>query len=226
MRRPAEEHLARDFRVHALAADFDLLDVWRFPVVLPRDRSLADFLDFLRRVQGRFRDGRSPAAMLFRLRRGLGRLFGWDDDLPAGTRRADPGRSSDSGRASFLGFDSVHASEDEVLFELENATVHALMHIGRVPLTRAERAAPRDGAGGGAEHETPSGAEHETPGGAEGDGSWAPELAVYVRRKGRLGRFYMALIAPFRHYVVYPEMMRSVARAWPEEAARLARETV
>jgi len=47
---------------------------------------------------------------------------------------------------------------------------------------------------------------------------WSPQLGVYVKPRGRLGRFYMGLISPFRHYVVYPAMMRSAERGWPKYA--------
>lgn len=39
-------------------------------------------------------------------------------------------------------------------------------------------------------------------------------LAVYVKPRGRLGRQYMAFIAPFRHWVVYPALLRQIERAW------------
>ncbi|HET8533231.1 MAG TPA: DUF2867 domain-containing protein [Methylomirabilota bacterium] len=45
-----------------------------------------------------------------------------------------------------------------------------------------------------------------------------PRLAVYVRPNGALGRGYMALIEPFRRWVVYPALLTAGARA----AARLA----
>jgi len=35
-----------------------------------------------------------------------------------------------------------------------------------------------------------------------------PRLAVYVRPHGRFGRAYLALIEPFRRYVVYPSLLR------------------
>jgi hypothetical protein len=44
---------------------------------------------------------------------------------------------------------------------------------------------------------------------------WSPQLGVYVKPRGRLGRFYMSLIDPFRHYVVYPAMMRNAKERWP-----------
>ena len=44
-----------------------------------------------------------------------------------------------------------------------------------------------------------------------------PRLAVYVRPNGAFGRGYMALIEPFRQWVVYPALLAASARA----AARL-----
>jgi len=44
-----------------------------------------------------------------------------------------------------------------------------------------------------------------------------PRLAVYVRPNGAFGRGYMALIEPFRQWVVYPALLAAGARA----AARL-----
>jgi Protein of unknown function (DUF2867) len=40
------------------------------------------------------------------------------------------------------------------------------------------------------------------------------QMAVYVKPRGRLGKQYMAFIAPFRHWVVYPPLLRQIERAW------------
>jgi hypothetical protein len=40
---------------------------------------------------------------------------------------------------------------------------------------------------------------------------------VYVKPRGRLGAAYMTLIRPFRHRVVYPALMRQIARAWKRQ---------
>jgi hypothetical protein len=198
MRRPVEDHRDESWRVHEFAADFDLLDVWRYPVRLESDVPLSTFLDFLTEANAELRSGTSPAARLFRLRGWLGRVFGWDRESAQPAPGVDPttrpeGASADRTTPSFLGFDSVYVREDEVLFELQNATVHALMHLGRVE--------PEDGTG---------------------NGEWAPQMAVYVKRRGLFGRFYMAMISPFRHYIVYPAMMRAAERAWPRYAAKMA----
>lgn len=50
------------------------------------------------------------------------------------------------------------------------------------------------------------------------DGAYRGQMGVYVKPRGRLGPLYMALIAPFRHYVVYPALMRRIDRAWKARA--------
>lgn len=93
-------------------------------------------------------------------------------------------------------FRPVYGSAEEELLEIENATVPAFMHIGRVRL--------------------------ESTSTAETKAAWAPQMGVYVKPKGPLGHAYMAAIAPFRHWIVYPAMMRAVAREWPADIAKQA----
>ena len=39
-------------------------------------------------------------------------------------------------------------------------------------------------------------------------------MAVIVKPNGLLGTAYMAAIAPFRHLIVYPMMIREIGRKW------------
>jgi Protein of unknown function (DUF2867) len=48
----------------------------------------------------------------------------------------------------------------------------------------------------------------------QGEGRYQGQLAVYVKPRGPFGKAYMALIKPFRHWVVYPALMRQIERAW------------
>jgi hypothetical protein len=54
----------------------------------------------------------------------------------------------------------------------------------------------------------------------DGTGGYRGQMAVLVRPNGVLGVAYLAAIAPFRHLVVYPLMMRGIGRAWRQSAAR------
>ena len=48
----------------------------------------------------------------------------------------------------------------------------------------------------------------------DGAGGYRGQLAVLVKPNGRFGRAYMAAIAPFRHLLVYPMLMRQLGRDW------------
>ena len=45
------------------------------------------------------------------------------------------------------------------------------------------------------------------------------ETVEGVRPRGTFGEAYMALIKPFRHWIVYPTLMRQMERAWNAQAA-------
>ena len=49
-------------------------------------------------------------------------------------------------------------------------------------------------------------------------GGYRGQMAVLVKPNGLLGAAYMAAIRPFRHLVVYPEMMREIGRTWQARA--------
>lgn len=53
---------------------------------------------------------------------------------------------------------------------------------------------------------------------ADAAGGYRGQMAVLVRPNGALGRAYLAAIAPFRHLIVYPLMMRDIERAWREQS--------
>lgn len=207
MRLDPKEHLEHPWLVSSLAADFELLDVWRYPIEIDLGIPLDRFIGFVESSQGEMISKNSPAGALFRLRKALGKIFHWDDDLTTPSKappipgcretsmrdrlsdaaqeiQARTSRSSSKDEAD-SSFKLVYQLEDETLREISNKTVHALMHLARVPVSATH---------------------------------WSPQMAVYVKTRGSLGRFYMALISPFRHHIVYPAIMRSAKRGWPKYA--------
>ena len=46
-------------------------------------------------------------------------------------------------------------------------------------------------------------------------------MAVLVKPNGIFGAAYMKAIAPFRHLIVYPAMIREIEREWPTRMAEL-----
>ena len=185
---PKSAHSSRPWRIHEIAPDFELEDVWELPT--PGGPG-----DFPRLVElfASFDPGRSssaPARMLFALRGAIGRLLRLDspdtglgsrvptlrDRLPADLRDGPTGPVS-----ADHPFTPLYMTEDEWALEIANRTVHGVLHLGWVP---------------------------------DGDGGYHGQLAVLVKRNGLFGAAYMAAITPFRHLIVYPQMLRAVELQW------------
>jgi hypothetical protein len=191
VRLPSSAHTSRPWRIHELAPDFRVEDVW----ALPTPGGPHDFPRLVGLIAS-FDPSRSSsraARMLFAIRERAGELFAWDrpsaglgsrvptlrDRLPEDLRDAESGRG-----ANELPFRSVYLTRDEWALETANRTVHGVLHVGWVP---------RDG------------------------GGYGGQMAILVKRNGLLGAAYMNTIRPFRHLVVYPALMRDIEREWRTE---------
>ncbi|MFF4267459.1 DUF2867 domain-containing protein [Streptomyces virginiae] len=194
MRLPKTAHTSRPWRIHEVAGDFQVEDVWALPT--------PGGPDDLARLVRQFAEGTgdpvpSPVArFLFAVRHGLGRLFGWDrpdgglgtrvptlrDRLPADLREGE--RGPDLRSAPFT---SIFRTHDEWAAESANRTVHGVLHIGWVP---------------------------------DGNGGYHGQMAVLVKPNGRLGTLYMLGIKPFRYLGVYPALIRSIGREWRENTPK------
>ncbi|MFI8389202.1 DUF2867 domain-containing protein [Streptomyces sp. NPDC085540] len=196
MRLPKTAHTSRPWRVHEIAGDFQVEDVWALPTPGGPD----DLARLVRQFAGGTGDPvPSPVArVLFAVRWKLGKLFGWDepdggigsrvptlrDRLPADLREGE--RGPDLRSAPFT---SVFQTHDEWVAESANRTMHGLLHIGWVP---------------------------------DGSGGYRGQLTVLVKPNGRLGSLYMLGIKPFRYLGVYPALLRSIGREWRENAPTAA----
>ena len=190
MRLPNSAHEAHPWRISEIARDFALLDVWALPVRGGRD----DFDTFLEVMSSIDPTGSPSAAAraLFRLRFALGALFGWDDDA---RKRAIPDCEESSLRARLP--KDLHA------------TATTPRPAGRfVPLYRTN-----DEWAAEISNDTVHAIMH-LAWIENGEGSHRPQMAVYVKPRGVLGDLYMTLIGPFRHWIVYPALMRQIRRAW------------
>jgi Protein of unknown function (DUF2867) len=193
MRLPITAHTSRPWRIHDVAPDFEVEDVWRLPTPGGPDE-LPRFVSVF--VSADFPDEGAPAIVrgLWELRWRIGRLLGWDereagvgsrvaslrDRLPADLRAAPTGPEIPGAPLT-----SLFLLENEWAAELANRTVHSVMHIGWV---------------------------------ADEDGSYRGQMAVLVKPNGRLGAAYMAAIKPFRYLFVYPALMRWIERQWRASA--------
>jgi hypothetical protein len=188
MRLPESAHTERPWRIHEIAPDFELEDVWALPT--PGDKD-----DFPLLVDA-FAQGdpaESPSAIvrvLFAIRWKIGGLLGWDDGedglgsrVPTLRDRLPDDLREGSAGPDFPGlpFTSLYLTDDEWAAEVANRTMHGVMHMGWVP---------------------------------DGSGRYRGQMAVLVKRNGLFGTAYMAAIKPFRHLLVYPAMLRQIDRQW------------
>jgi hypothetical protein len=195
MRLPPTAHASRPWRIHEVAPDFHVEDVWALPTPggpgeLPRLVS--------QMASSEFPPEDSPRIVhaLWEARWKIGRLLGWDKrEAGLGTRvaslrdRLPPDLTQVPAGPDFGPLNPVFLLDDEFAAELANRTVHSVMHLGWVP---------------------------------DGNGGYRGQMAVLVKPNGRFGAAYMAAIKPFRYLFVYPALMRWIERDWQAGAERAA----
>lgn len=204
MRLLRAEHECHPWRIHDLVADFTLEDVW----ALPMQGGPEDFQGMLD-MAGSFDPSQAeslPTRLLwsFRDRLGawldLGEISAPVDDREAG-KLPIPGTTETSLR-------------DRLPPELR-ATASGLTFgsLPFVPLYRLDREAAAE-----VSNKTVHGVAH-LAWAERDDGRYEGRMAVYVKPRGAFGKAYMALIKPFRYWIVYPALMRQMERAWNERSS-------
>jgi hypothetical protein len=191
MRLPNATHETRPWHIREIAPDFTVEDVWALPVYggaedFPRLLEVMASLDPAR--------GASPVTrVLFGVRWRLGRWLGWDD---ATAQLPIPGQEEVS-------------LASRLPDELRGTT--AGLNFGSRPFSPLYRTDTEFAAE--LSNQTVHAVMH-LAWADQGEGRYQGQMAVYVKPRGRLGKSYMNLIAPFRHWVVYPALMRQIERAW------------
>ncbi len=193
MRLTNSEHESHAWRISEVAPDFRLEDVW----ALPAQGGAEDFPTLLEVMASLdpANGGSFATRALFSIRYRVGGWFRWDDApgplaIPQATET------------------TLRARLPEDLRNTGAATGPGLSPFGFRPLYRTdvEWAAELS-------NRTVHAVMHL---------AWVPEeagryhgqMGVYVKPRGRFGATYMAAIAPFRHRVIYPALMRQIEHAW------------
>ncbi len=207
MRLPNAEHESRPWRIREIAPDFTLEDVWALPV----HGGAEDFqtlLEMLAAADPTTAESR-PTRLLWSLRDRLGEWF----ELG---RISAPVDSGDNGDGELPIPGSSEASLRGRLPDDLRDTVTDLKFssLPFVPLYRTdvEFAAEMS-------NQTVHGVMH-LAWVEQVEGRYHGQIAVYVKPRGQLGKGYMALIKPFRHWIVYPALMRQVEREWNARVRR------
>jgi hypothetical protein len=192
MRLPNSEHEAHPWRITEVAPDFRLEDVW----ALPAQGGAEDFASLLEVMASLdpANGGSLATRALFSIRYRVGGWLGWDD----------------APRPLAIPHDTETTLSARLPEDLRNSATGGpdLSSYGFRPLYRTdvEWAAELS-------NQTVHAIMHL---------AWVPEsedryhgqMGVYVKPRGRFGAAYMTAIAPFRHWVVYPALMRQIERAW------------
>jgi hypothetical protein len=197
MRLSNDEHDKHAWRISEVAPDFRLEDVW----ALPAQGGAGDFAALLEVMASlNPADWESRAARaLFAVRWTVGGWLGWDDapsplPIPDDTRTTLSARLPADLRGSVAGSD-LHPARFTPLYctdvEWAGEISNRTVHA-IMHLAWVDR----------------------------GGGRYEGQMGVYVKPRGAFGEAYMALIAPFRHRVVYPTLMREIRRAWNARTAR------
>ena len=182
------EFRARALRVHALLHDVPLEDVWAIRLCGGGDgRTIEDVGTVLATALA------SPpwaAKGLLRLRRRIGALLGWDRKRSTWASGSYVHRLSPEDRANSTVAPGTPERQFTVLYRFENEQLSELRNA--------------------TVHAFSSLSIQRTPDG------YLAYLAIYVQPVHPLTRLYMNAIAPFRHLVVYPAMIRKVENVWAE----------
>jgi hypothetical protein len=201
-RLPNAAHESRPWRIREIVPDFTLEDVWALPV----QGGAEDFQKLLELMAASDPANADslPTRVLWRLRDRLGSWF----ELGRISTPVDGGRGGAPGKLPIPG-----TSETSLAARLPD-DLHgtaADLDFGSLPFvplfrTDVEFAAEIS-------NRTVHGAMH-LAWVDQGEGRYQGQMAVYVKPRGAFGKGYMELIKPFRHWIVYPALMRQTERTW------------
>jgi hypothetical protein len=206
MRLPNSAHESRPWRIRKIVPDFTLEDVWALPV----HGGAEDFQTLLEEM-ATFDPANAeslPTRALWRLRDRLGTWF----DLG---RISAPVDGDDAASKLPIPGTTETSLTGRLPDDLRNTT--ADLGFGSVPFTPLYRTDVEFAAE--VSNRTVHGVMH-LAWVDQGEGRYQGQMAVYVKPRGMFGKGYMALIKPFRYWIVYPALLRQIEREW---SARIAR---
>ncbi len=183
----SEAFRALDLRVHAFLRDVPLHDAWRVELG-PREGD-PDVRTVREILETKVFSSINPIARaLFGLRALLGRLFRWDDEPADLSSRSVESRLTDEDRQRSLEPPGTAHGPFRVVYVFPDEALSEVVNK-TVHAFLCTALVP-----------TASG--------------YSFYWATYVRPVGPLTRVYMAMIDPFRRWIVYPSILRRLERAW------------
>ncbi|MGW7365463.1 DUF2867 domain-containing protein [Streptomyces sp. NPDC054841] len=177
------------WRIHELTSDFGVEDVWAFRTPGAGPDDFPAMLAAMRTSGGLARQA-WPVRFLFAVRWKLGALLGWDKPTAGvGARVASlRDRLPSDLREAHRGQDN----DSMPLKGIYEIATESARELANKTVHTVMHLSWVQGANG----------DHEL------------RMAVLVKPNGWFGRLYMAAIAPFRYFIVYPALARQWERAW------------
>src|SRR6202790_1050317 len=185
---PTEFH-ALSLRAHTFLADVPLHDVWA--VDLPTHRDGVTLSEFLRRAsQGGINRLPPVARALIRLRLFLGRIFRLEAEPKDASAASFGSRLTPEDRARSFIVSGTPEGLFRVVYRFENEQLLEIQN-------RTVHAAPLS----------------PLP---QRPDPYRFYFAVYVRQRTWITPFYMGLIDPFRKWIIYPAMLKTIRAIWDQ----------
>ncbi len=207
---PNAVHAAQPWRIHAIVPDFVLEDVWALPARGGADE-FPELLGMVTAMDPAHAES-LPTRALWQLRDRLGEWF----DLGRISAPVDPDSGEAAGGAGALPIPGTAETSLRGRLPDDLRGTTADLDFGSlpfVPLYATENEAAAE-----ISNRTVHGVAHFAWV-DRGDGTFGAQMAVYVKPRGRLGEGYMALIKPFRYWIVYPALLRQFERGWEQRSS-------
>ena len=183
------EFYALPLRVHTFLADVPLHGVWA--VDLPTHRDGVTLSEFLRRASQGGINRLSPVARaLIRLRLFLGRIFRLEAEPKDALAASFGSRLTPEDRARSLVVSGTPEGLFRAVYRFEN---EQLLEIQNRTVHAAALSAL-----------------------TERTDSYRFYFAVYVRQRTWITPLYMGLIDPFRKWIIYPAMLKTIRATWDQ----------
>jgi hypothetical protein len=210
MRLPNAAHESRPWRIREIATDFTLEDVWALPV----HGGAEDFQTMLEMMAvSDPADAESlPTRVLWGVRDRLGSWF----DLGRISAPVDSSQDGAAGKLPIPGKAETSLAE-RLPDDLRNTA--ADIHFSSLPFESLYRTDVEFAAE--VSNQTVHGVMH-LAWVEQDEGRYQGQMAVYVKPRGPFGKGYMALIKPFRYWIVYPALMRQIERQWSQRVPQKA----
>lgn len=197
-----ERHFARLWKVNKIANDFILWDVWDIPIVADNSNT-ENFQSFYKIVLEIFKKMQTKTTLvsfLFTLRFWISKIFPLDKNI---NTLPIPGCKETTIKSRLTSQDIEKSKGGKVIkgigtdlefrpvYLIEDESLHELSNDTVHALIHVGWI-------------------------NKNDSYYTATLAIYVIPRGIYGKIYLKLIEPFRHYIVYPAMMKAIKTQWQE----------